>query len=135
MNKQMVVTRNRRSKRINRQLPHKPNGDVIKCYPLRHYRHSDAGTGRMERLCVMGRKPGWMQSRFPSLIPSSAAPDANGDTISPSAEPKLTAIYQELGAMIGGSAYGQGLLRPTSLLKTMVSFLAFATAVFHFDKF
>ena len=99
VNKQMVVTRIDGAKGSTVNFRIKPNGDVISAIPFGTIVTLTQEQGEWSGFEWNGT-PGWMQSRFLS-DPSSAASDVNGGTISVS-RAKLTAIYQELGAMIGG---------------------------------
>ena len=97
VNKQMVVTRipGVTGSTVNFRV--KPNGDVINTIPFGTMVTVTQEQGEWSGFEWNG-VPGWMQSRF-LADPSSATPDT-GDTITVS-RAKLTAIYQELGAMIG----------------------------------
>ncbi len=99
VNKQMVVTRIDGAKGSTVNFRTKPNGDVINTIPFGTMVTVTQEQGEWSGF-VYDEKPGWMQSRFLADPGSAPAPDANGDAITVS-RAKLTAIYQELGAMIG----------------------------------
>lgn len=99
VNKQMVVTRIEGAKGSTVNFRNKPNGDVIDTIPFGMTVTVTQEQGEWSGFEWKG-VPGWMQSRFLADQGSSPSPDANGDSI-PVSRAKLTAIYQELGAIIG----------------------------------
>ena len=101
VNKQMVVTRIDGAKGSTVNFREKPASDsrVLATIPFGSVVNVTSEQGDWSGFVFDG-KPGWMQSRFLADPGSAPAPDANGDAITVS-RAKLTAIYQELGAMIG----------------------------------
>lgn len=98
VNKQVVVTRIPGVTGSTVNFRTKPNGDVINTIPFGAIVTVTQEQGEWSGFEWKGM-PGWMQSRFLADPGSPPAPDT-GDTITVS-RAKLTAIYQELGAMIG----------------------------------
>lgn len=100
MNKQMVVTKIPGATGSTVNFREKPASDsrVLATIPFGSVVNVTSEQGDWSGFVFDG-KPGWMQSRFLADPGSPPAPDT-GDTITVS-RAKLTAIYQELGAMIG----------------------------------
>lgn len=100
VNKQMVVTKIPGATGSTVNFREKPASDsrVLATIPFGSVVNVTSEQGDWSGFVFDG-KPGWMQSRFLADPSSSPAPDI-GDTITVS-RAKLTAIYQELGAIIG----------------------------------